>query len=121
MKNPVIPDPPLVQFPAPRRIRFEWIGRFVRIAQRHMQEPHPLDPGCERILTQQAESRVRGVGEVLDVADPSYFLVRWSNGEEDQEAKKDLDIYRDEATALVFGPRLFPRDFGGGDVRFYRP
>jgi hypothetical protein len=84
-----------------------------------MKEPDPRDPDCERILKNQAEYRQRGVGEVLDVADPSWFLIRWSNGKENQEWKKDLDIYQDEATALAFGPRLFPRDFGGSDVRIY--
>ena len=57
MENPVIPDPPLVPSPAPRRIRFEWIGRFVRIAQSCIQEPHPGHPSYERILTKKADER----------------------------------------------------------------
>ena len=121
MKNSVIPDPPLVQSPAARRVRFEWIGRFVRISRRHMKAPHPRDPDAERHLANQAEYRERDVGEVLDVGVSGWFLIRWSNGTENQEWKKDLEIYQDEATALAFGPRLFPRDFGGGAIRIYHP
>lgn len=92
METPVIPNPPLVRNPAALPVRTRWIGRLVRMGRRHLKEPDPNDPEFEQIISRQAEYRDRGVGQVLDVGISSWFLVRWSNGQENQEWKKDLDI-----------------------------
>lgn len=113
----ILPDPALVHLPASAEIRRKWIGRFVRIGARHMNEPDDCDPRAEVYRENQIGYRERGVGEVLDVGTVSRFMIRWSNGLVEEHAKKDLDVYAEHATALSFGPRLFPRDFGGGDVR----
>ena len=80
-----------------------------------MKEPDDCNPRAEVYRENQIGYRERGVGEVLDVGRSGWFMVRWSNGLVEEQAKKDLDVYRDHATALAMGPRLSPRDFGAGD------
>lgn len=117
MNEPLIPDPPLAGIPARRDVRWRWIGRFVRVARRHFSEPHPQHPERENILAQQAEQRTMGVGEVLDVGKSGWFYIRWSDGKEFEFHKSDLEIWISREFAESYGPRLFPRDYGGGDLR----
>lgn len=79
-----------------------------------MKEPDDRHPRADVYRENQIGYRARGVGVVLDVGRSGWFMIRWSNGLVEEQAKIDLDVYRDSATAHAFGPRLFPRDSGGG-------
>jgi len=75
-----------------------------------MLEPHPRNPDAARIRRDQEGYRACGVGEVLDVGFRGWFLVRWENGLQEQQNKKDLDVYPDRMTAVSYGLRLHPKD-----------
>jgi hypothetical protein len=117
MEDFEIPDPPLVAHPARADVRRRWIGRYVRFCQKMFLDPEPGQPFREEVLQRQQDCRMKGVGKVLDVGQAGLFLVRWENGVEYQECKRVLDFYKDEATAASYGPRLFPLEYGGGDLR----
>ena len=110
MTPSILPDPPRAHLPASDAVRRRWIGRFVRMGRRHMQEPHPRHPEAARIRRDQAGYRACGVGEILDVGLRGWFLVRWENDLQEEQNKVDLDVYPDRATAVSYGLRLHPKD-----------
>lgn len=117
MKKLVIPNPPLMPRPARADVRERWIGRYVRFAPKLFADPDSHDPDRTEILQRQSHYRHLGVGEVLDVGRAGLFLIRWQDGTIQEQAKPSLDFYKDEATAISYGPRLHPMEYGGGDLR----
>ena len=119
MKEPVIPDPPLMERPARADVRRRWIGRYVRFSKVVICDPppHEYDPDPETAARSLHERRAAGIGEVLDVGKAGWFLIRWEDGTVNRQWKRTLDFYKDEVTAAAFGPRLLPLEYGGGDLR----
>jgi hypothetical protein len=72
----LLPSPPLIHLPASAEIRRKWIGRYVRIGARHMNEPDVRNPRAEVYRENQIGYRERGVGEVLDIGTASRFMIR---------------------------------------------
>lgn len=113
----MIPDPPLVQLPARKDVRRRWIGRYVRFSRKLFVEISPEDPDIRERQIRQKEYNSLGYGIILDVGRSGWFLIQWQNGTKNQQHKSALDFYKDEETAAIFGPRLLPFEYGGGDLR----
>jgi hypothetical protein len=91
MNQSDLPNPPLVGNPARRDVRRRWIGKRVRYQARHLRPPHPFHPDRDRVLKDQELWRRRGVGTILDVGRAGWFLIRWQNGDEQQDNKIDVE------------------------------
>ena len=83
-----LPTPSRMRRPARSDVRERWIGRKIRYHKKH----RTFIPRTKEEEAKQAIWRARGIGEVLDVGAAMWFLVRWSNGEEEQVHKMDIEV-----------------------------